>query len=356
MIPGAPVLMSKFSSVREMIAYHIWAPSTHDRINNMMCKIEQLGGFPMSSINVFEDMIFEIIIKGGRHGNVACKTMIETFKQAIKKWHFIHKAEHLLINLSHPTISLILSGITKMHQSVPKNRHIDITASHGHVHMPKNVWLSTVLWLYNRIFTSRINPFLASFRDLLILLFLWVDCRRQGDVMKVTRASLTDRGPPFGFTLITRFAKTTQTTEVISPVPEFTSDGIPFANLLRMYLSGIGPRDGFIFRQTTQGGRAWSLPFKFNKISKKLIWTGFRSGAWNKDMQRHIKEANSSLSDNVIKTFTAHSCRGGAALSALNEGIDRHQVSQMLSHKSSDSLNNYTRLSTQQLKSLHAKI
>ena len=54
--------------------------------------------------------------------------------------------------------------------------------------------------------------------------------------------------------------------------------------------------------------------------------------------------------------LTAHSCKGGAALSALNEGIDRHIVSQMLSYKSSESINNHTRLSERQLNSLHAKI
>lgn len=356
MVPGASTQNVQFNSVRELLAHHIWAPSSHDRINRMMIKIEQLGGFPMSSLDILEEMIFHTIIKGGRNGDVACKTTIESFKQAIKKWHFIHKADHLLIDLDHHSVKMMFLGLSKMHQVIPKNKHLDNNASHGHAHMPKNVWLSTVLWLYNRIFTSHISPNLASFRDLLILLFLWVDCRRQGDVMKITRESLADRGTPFGFTLTSRFAKTTQTTEVLSPVPEFTADGIPFANILRIYLWRVGPKEGFLFRQTSKGGNAWSPPFKINKKSKDQVWSGFRSGEWNKIMQRHIQHANTSLPENVIKTFTAHSCRGGAALSALNEGIDRHLVSQMLSHKSSESLNNYTRLTNNQLRSLHARI
>ena len=354
--PGAQVNAITFTSTRELIAHHVWAPSSHDRINNIMHKLECLGVFPMSTIDLFEFALFHVIIKGGRNGDVACKSMIDSFKQAIKKWHFIHKAEHHMIDLEHQTVKMFMSGVSKMHQSVPKNRFIDPTAAHGHKHMAKNVWLSTVLWLYHNIFTSKISPVLATFRDLLILLFLWVDCRRQGDVMKITRDSLTDRGPPYGFTLITKFAKTTQTTEVISPIPEFTSDGIPFGNLLRLYLWKVGPKDGFLFRQTINGGRCWAPATKICKSSKKLIWTGFRSGAWNKDLQRHIKAANSTLPANEVKTLTAHSCRGGAALSALNEGIDRHLVSQMLSHKSSESINNYTRLSERQLNSLHAKI
>ena len=356
LIPGAALGSTEFQNTRELIAHYLWAPSMHDKINNMMRKIEEIGGFPMSSIDIFEFSAFNILIKGGRHGNVACKSTIDSFKQAIKKWHFIHKAEHLMISLDDHTIKMILLGISKMHQVIPKNKFIDATASHGHTHMPKNVWLSSTLWLYHRIFTTHIYPNLAAFRDLLILLFLWVDCRRQGDVMKITRASLIDRGVPFGFTLSTRFAKTTQTSEVISPIPEFTADGIPFGNLLRIYLMKIGPKDGFLFRQTISGGKQWAPAFRQNKNSKKIIWTGFRPGTWNRELQRIIKSANPNLSDQTIKTYTAHSCRGGAATCALNEGIDRHVVSQMLSHKSSESLNNYTRLNQFQLSKVHAKI
>ena len=310
----------------------------------------------MSSIDIFEFTLFHIIIKGGKNGDVACKTMLDTFKQAIKKWHFIHKAENFMINLEDPTVKLCLLGVSKMHQVCPKNRSLDVSASHGHVHMPKNVWLSTVLWLYHNIFTSHITPNLASFRDMLILLFLWIDCRRQGEVMKITRESLIDRGAPYGFTLITKHAKTTQTSQVISPVPEFTADGIPFANLLRLYLWKIGPRDGFIFRQTICGGKSWASATKINKSTNNVVWTGFKPGVWNKDLQCHIKAANTNLDDVTIKSFTAHSCRGGAALCALENGISRHEVSQMLSHKCPDSLKNYTRLNVSQLRQLHSKV
>ena len=79
-----------------------------------------------------------------------------------KKWHFIHIAVHLLINLDHHSIKMMFLGVSKMHQIIPKNKDLDVNASHGHAHMPENVWLSSVLWLYNKVFTSYISPSLAS--------------------------------------------------------------------------------------------------------------------------------------------------------------------------------------------------
>ena len=55
-----------------------------------MHKLERLGVFPMSTIDLFEFALFHVIIKGGRDGDVACKSMIDSFKQAIKKLMAFH--------------------------------------------------------------------------------------------------------------------------------------------------------------------------------------------------------------------------------------------------------------------------
>ena len=110
-----------------------------------MHRIERFGAFPMSTIDLFEFALFHVIIKGCKNSDVACKSMIDSFKQAIEKWHFVNKAEHQMIDLEHQTEKMFITGMSKMHQSVPKNRFVDSTAAaHGYKHMTKNVWLSSL--------------------------------------------------------------------------------------------------------------------------------------------------------------------------------------------------------------------
>ena len=350
-LPGGQAFPKPFNNFRSFIANNRFAPSAYPAIKGMIKRLAEINPpvLPMDTTDKLEAAARSILFNF-ETGTVASKTTVETFKKAIVHWHFEEKKPH--VSLFSEEALMIFKAADNMHITAPKNKDKDPVASHGHRQLPQAIWEKTVWYWLNRIDENHKEADKATFRDTLILILAWVMCRRQGDIFRMTRDCIFDQGNGRGFVWLIKHAKKSQNTVIKLPIPETTDKGIPVGNILRLYLD-VAPKTGFIFRQTTKAGKEWCDPFIIKKtkavnFQPTLINAGFTSGAWNGTFRKRIAEAVPEFKDQV-QLFSLHSCRSGAAKQALDAGMDRALIQQMLSHKDAASLMSYTRASNTEL-------
>jgi hypothetical protein len=271
------------------------------------------------------------------------------------------------VSWEHPVLNAFFKALPKWRQVQPKNAAIMGDASHGHIHLPVDIWERTMRFHLARLFpadaAARHHSMLGLMRDVTIFMLLWVDARRQGDVFRMTRDVLWDYGAE-GFTWVIKHAKTTQTTRVVIPIPARTASGFPAADVLRAFLD-IAPQEGLLFRRTRNigGGRGheWEPAVRtrsFSLLGETRMgteWAGYTSGSWNASLRRLIRQACPEFKDVTKLWWSAHSLRSGAVHQAARQGVPQEGLRTMLSHRPDSALAHYTRPSKSELEALYSQ-
>ena len=362
--PGGLIAKPVLSDWRSIIADNRWCDTSNERMFRMLNKILelelifQISILPLSRSSA-EFAIHKLLCEGGLNGQVACDSTINDFKRAVSHWHF-HNG-YKVPDFAKWDLDWYFTVLPRLRMRQPKNQSINPHASHGHLQLPFDIFQRTAFfWLYELSVDLDVNRKAAS-RDLLLMVLLWVAAKRQSEVFAMSREDIIDLGVDNGFSWLIKVHKTSHIVgRLVTRLPEATDYDLPVGSLLRAFLR-FAPKSGFLFRKTANGGKSWvddvSSRSVWQQDGKKMcfVWAGFKSGTWNSELRKRIATACPDFASEV-KLISAHSLRGGAASEALQAGIPRDVVQQMVGHKDPASLSAYTRLSQVELCRSYAKV